>query len=108
MSGTHAHAAGEERGYAVGGEMLGGGAAAALLVGHVGQGAHGFDRAVLDLHDGVDVAVAEMHTHTGFKAAGKCGRDSESRRADWIDSCWLKFLANAAAAGRNQPRFRGA
>ena len=71
--------------------MLHRGEAAALLVGHVGQGAHGFDRAVLDLHDGIDVAVAEMHTHTGFKATGKCGRDSESRRAHWIDSCWLKY-----------------
>lgn len=50
--------------------MLHRGEAAALLVGHVGQGAHGFDRAVLDLHDGIDVAVAEMHTHTGFKATG--------------------------------------
>ena len=67
---AHAHAPGQQRVDSVLGQILDGRQAAALLVRQGWKGGMPGHRAVFQLHDGVQVAMTEMHAHAGIQAAG--------------------------------------
>jgi hypothetical protein len=75
---TQAHAPRKEDGHAVVSEVVHGGEAAALFVGHAWQGAHLGNQACLDVNDGVQLAVAEVGPNLRLKAARETGRDGDA------------------------------
>ena len=56
-------------------QILHGGHAAALLVGDGRQGGLTQHFAVFHFHDGINIAMTEMHAHAGFHAAGQRRRN---------------------------------
>ena len=74
---TEPHTAGKQSLHTVACEVLHRSKAAALLMGHILKRGDIFDGSILDFHDGVDVAMAEVHTHTGFETARHIGRNSK-------------------------------
>lgn len=67
---THAHAAGKQLGHSMRSQMLNRSETPPLLVGDIGQSGYGLNGPILDVDDGVNVAVSKVHAHSGIQSAG--------------------------------------